>query len=88
MKSLRQRASPWGRPFRNLIGSDVSGPCFVVATTLVFQLLLNFSTPLDNQAGNLFQNHHVLQPTMVYRVVRLLDFGPRHTQVTLSPMTI
>ena len=46
MKSLGQRASPWGRPLRNLIGSDVSRPCFVVATAIVFQLLLNFSTVL------------------------------------------
>ena len=38
---------------RNLIGSDVSRPCFVVPTTLVLQLLLNFSTILDNQTGNL-----------------------------------
>ena len=38
---------------RNLIGSDVSRPCFVDTTTLVFQLLLNFSTVLDNQTGNL-----------------------------------
>ena len=53
VNSLGLRASPWGRPLRNLIGSDVSHPYFVVATTLVFQLLLNFFTVLDNQTGNL-----------------------------------
>ena len=53
VKNLGERASPWGRPLRNLIYSDVSRPCFVVATTPVFQLLLNFSIVLNNQIGNL-----------------------------------
>ena len=53
VKSLGQRETGWGKLLRNLIGSDVSRPYFVVATTLVFQLLLNFSTVLSNQTGNL-----------------------------------
>lgn len=53
MKSLGQKSSPWDRPLRNLIGTDVSRPWFVVVTTLVFQLLLNFSTVFDNQTANL-----------------------------------
>ena len=52
LKSLGQRVSPWGRPLRNLIDSDISRPCFLVATTIVLRLLLNFSTVLDNQTEN------------------------------------
>jgi len=33
--------------------AQMSAPCFVVATTLVSQLLSNFSTVLDNKIGNL-----------------------------------
>ena len=42
VKSLGQRASPWGRPFLNLMISETSLPFLVVTTILVLQLLDRF----------------------------------------------
>ena len=46
------RDSPWGRPFMNLIFLEVSRPCLVVATTLVFQLAhnLRITSPSQTEA--------------------------------------
>ena len=53
--------------------SDVSQPHSVVATTLVFQLLLNFSTVVDYQTESLCEIIISSQSIKVYLVVRLLD---------------
>ena len=33
-------------------------------------------------------DHHLLQPTMFYWVVRILDVDPRHAQVTISKLSL
>ena len=53
VKSLGQSASPCGSPFLNIIGSDTSHPCRVLATILVFQLLHNLLITLHSHFGNL-----------------------------------
>ena len=54
VKSLGQRASPWGRPFLNLMISEASLPFLVVTTILVLQLLDRFLMVLHSQVGNLW----------------------------------
>ena len=46
VNNLEHKASPWGSPFMNLIFLEVSRPCLVVATTLVFQLAHNLRMTL------------------------------------------
>ena len=57
VKSLGQRAAPWSSPLRKLIDSDVSRPCFVVATSLVdprhAQVTLSPTTIQDHSSVNL-----------------------------------
>ena len=53
VKSLGQRASPWGTPFLNLMISEISLPFLVVTTILVLQLLDRYLVVLHSQVGNL-----------------------------------
>ena len=52
VKSLGQNASPCGNPFFKVIMYDVSIPCFVLTTILVFPLLVNCRIATPNHRGN------------------------------------
>ena len=53
VNNLGHKASPFGSPFMNLIFLEVSRPCLVVATTLVFQLAHNLRITSPSQMGSL-----------------------------------
>ena len=60
VNNLGHKAPPWGSPFMTLIFLEVSRPCLVVATTLVFQLAHNLHRPSPSQIGSLARFHQKL----------------------------